>query len=159
VPVPPTLCEHLARARPGPLPFDTDLVLDAEGAATDAVVRCRRCGAHALLRLLDAAGPGLRLRVFSLAALEAAPVAFLRRDLARGSCDLARPARELEAFLACAGPALRLLACDLDAGALLACAPPPAGRRVPTRSWRAGLPAPGDASWFEALGLAKPGTA
>lgn len=151
------MCEHLALARPGPLPFDLDLVLDAEGAATDAVVRCRRCGSNALLRLLDAVGPGLRLRVFSLAPVAAAPVALLRRDLERGSCDLGRPARELEAFLACAGPVSRLLACDLDAGALLACAPPPAGRRVPTRNWRAGLPEPGDASWFEPLGLAKPG--
>jgi hypothetical protein len=134
-----------------------DLVLDAQGAATDAVVRCRRCRAAALLRLLDGAGPELRLRVYSLAPVAADAASLLRRDLARGSCDLARPARELEAFLACAGPALRILALDVHEGRLLAIAPPPAGRRVPVRSWRAGLPEPGDASWFEAVGLAKPG--
>jgi hypothetical protein len=151
------LCPHLARAAPGEPPFETSLVLDAHGAATDAVVRCRHCAGTALLRLLDWAGPDLRLRVYSLAPVAEAHAALLRRDLARGSCDLARPGRELEAFLACAGPVERILALDVHENRLLASAAPPAGCRVPVRSWRAGLPEASDAAWFEPLGLAKAG--
>jgi hypothetical protein len=147
------LCAHLASDALAALPVAADDVLAWHDGAADAIVRCPRCGGAGLLELV-AWTDGGRVRVHSLAGLDPAAVALLARNLARGSCDLARREREIEALLASAGPAERLVARDAESGAVLRSAAWPTDRPPPTGVWQDRVASEAAQSWLAALGLA-----
>jgi len=147
------LCAHLASDALAALPVAPDDVFAWHDGAVDAVVRCPSCGGAGLLELV-AWTDGGRLRVHSLAGLDPAAVALLARNLARGSCDLARREREIEALVASAGPVERLVARDAESGAVLRSAAWPAGRVPPIGVWQDRVALKAAQSWLAALGLA-----
>jgi hypothetical protein len=150
-----SLCKHLSGLRAGDAPPELAHALLWQDGAIDAVVRCARCGAHALLRLLDWAPPHYALRVYSLAALRAEDSALFLRNLERGSCQVARAGAELDALVAAAGPSERLIALDLARDRVAASAPLPEAARGEPDAFPARLPREDDARWFAALGLEK----
>ncbi|HEU4427143.1 MAG TPA: hypothetical protein VFT98_00180 [Myxococcota bacterium] len=151
------LCAHLSGLRAGDAAPPVAHALLWQDGAIDAVVRCARCGAHALLRLLDWAPPRFVQRIYSLAALRAEDSALLLRNLERGSCQVARAGAELDAFVAAAGPSERLIALGVAQGRVVASAPLPAGARGEPDAFPARLPRAEDERWFAALGLEKHG--
>jgi len=150
-----SICAHLSELRAGDAVPPVAHALLWQAGAVDAVVRCPRCGAHALLRLLDWAPPRFALRVYSLAALRAEDSALLLRNLERGSCQVARTEAELGALVAAAGPSERLVALDVARDRVVASAPLPEGARGEPEAFPARLPRREDARWFAALGLEK----
>lgn len=148
-----SLCAHLRGERPA-LAIAPDGVLEWLDGPITAVARCVRCGGLALLELLDWS-EDRRVRIYAAAGLDAEPLAVYRRNARGATCDPSRLDRETAALLACAGPVERLLALATDESEARASAPPPRGFTVSPASWQQRLPAPGDPTWFERLGLAK----
>lgn len=148
------LCRHLASPHLASLSIDAGDVIEWDDGPVVAVARCAVCGGTALLELLDWSA-SRRVRVYSLAGLDAAAIALFRRNQERGSCDLQRQARELEALLFSAGPAAWIVALDVETRAVLASGPRSSALRLPAAPWRERIPASDDGSWFAALGLDK----
>jgi hypothetical protein len=149
------LCSHLSELRAGAEAPQLAHALLWQDGPIDAVVRCARCGAHALLRMLDWAPPRFDRRVYSLAALRAEDSALYLRNLERGSCQVGRASAELDALVAAAGPSERLVALDVDRERVVASAALPAGARGEPEAFPARLPSGPDERWFAALGLEK----
>ncbi len=150
-----TLCGHLAEAGPGARSFETVHALVWQDGPIDAIARCRECGAHALVSLVDWAPPRFALRVYSVAGVADRDVALYMRNAERGSCDVSRAAAELEALWACAGPPARLIAVDVRRDAIVASCEAPPEPFAAQRGWPERLPSPTDSRWFAALGLSK----
>ena len=149
------LCPHFAGLAAGsPLPEIAHAFLFQDGPI-DAIARCRSCGAHALLRLLDWAPARFSLRVYSLASLRAEDSALFLRNVERGSCQVSRASAELDALIAAAGPSTRLVALDLARERVAASAALPTSASGEPGAWPARLPRESDARWFTALGLEK----
>jgi hypothetical protein len=148
-------CAHLLAAAPGPLPFAQLLDLGDESGVSDTVVACTRCGATALLELLDWAGARTQLRLYRVSGMPRALVDEFAGRAGRPSCDLRRGERELEALLSHAGPVRALLGWDLERAELVALREVAPGDGVPLGAWREVMPPREDARWFERLGLAK----
>ncbi|HEM46531.1 MAG TPA: hypothetical protein ENO23_05735 [Alphaproteobacteria bacterium] len=146
------LCPHLASETLPALPLAPDDVLEAWDGPAVACARCAVC-AEGVLLVMVAWRPGDRVRVFSLAGIDPADVAVYRRNVARGSCDLARFEQETAALHACAGPVERLVALDVDTGRVLASAPRPADWRAPAEDWDARCVADGAGGWYVRLGV------
>jgi hypothetical protein len=149
------LCAHLAALAPGAAMPETAHAFSFQSGAIDGVVRCRACGAQALLRMLDWAPPAFTTRIYSLAALREADVALYLRNLARGSCQVSRASAELDALIASAAACERLVALDVASERVLASAPLPRGVSGEPAPFPARLPHASDTRWFAALGLAK----
>src|SRR5262245_22381649 len=140
-----TLCEHF---KPGASerPFEIAHAWVWQDGPVDAIARCRTCGAHTLLRLVDWSPPQGRVRVYVAAAVDPDAVALYLRDVARGSCDIRRAGAELDALWASAGPN-ELLAYDVSSERLIARGGAPVGRAVSSLDWPARLPARDEATW------------
>lgn len=149
------LCEHLAQLRPRAFLPETVHAFWFQDGAVDAIVRCDVCDAHALLRLADWAPPDYTLRVYTLAPLRRDDCALFLRDLARGSCQVARAAAELDALVAAAGPVQLLLAADTHDERILAAGRPSSALAGAPGSFPERLPRDDDDRWFAALGLDK----
>jgi hypothetical protein len=150
-----SLCAHFARIAAGEAAPELVHAFLWQDGPVDAIARCRACGAHALLRLLDWAPPTFSLRVYALAALREEDGALLLRNLARGSCQVGRASAELDALVAAAGANERLVALDLARERVAAGAPLPRGESGEPAAFPARLPRADDAHWFAALGLEK----
>jgi len=137
-----SLCAHLAGDDVTTLPVAPDDALEWHDGPVVAVVRCGVCGSAGLLDLLDWTDGG-RTRVYALAGIDAAAVALYLRNVARGSCDLARRQREVEALVASAGPPERIVARDA------------VGDVVKSVAWPADVAPPGD-TWQERVRRAGP---
>ena len=137
--------------------IEPDDVLEWDDGPVVAVARCAVCGGAALLELLDW-NATRRVRIYAFAGIDAAAIALLRRNRERGSCDLQRQAREIEALLFSAGPVERIVALDVETRAVLASAARPAALRLPDGPWRERIPAAEDVAWFAHLGLDKANT-
>jgi hypothetical protein len=148
------LCPHLRADELAQLTIDPAGVLDWWDGPVTAVARCDHGDGHALLELLDWSRSH-RVRVFALAAIDAAAVALFLRNRARGSCDLSRADREVEALFASAGAVERVVALDVDGNAVLATIARPPGLFLPAAPWRERLLPETDATWFTALGIDK----
>jgi hypothetical protein len=148
------LCPHLRADDLAHVSIETTGGLDWFDGPVTAVTRCERCDGHGLLELLDWSR-SRRVRIFALAAIEPAAVALFLRNRARGSCDLSRADREVEALFASAGAVERVLAVDVDRSDVLATAPRPDGLFLPAAPWRERLLPEADATWFARLGLDK----
>ena len=149
------LCAHFAGLAAGNAPPEIAHAFLFQDGPIDAIARCRTCGSHALLRLLDWAPPSFALRVYSLAGLRAEDAALYLRNLERGSCQVSRASAELDALIAAAGPSTRLLALDVARERVAASAALSASAGGEPGAWPARLPRESDARWFAALGLAK----
>ena len=149
-----SLCPHLRADTLAALGIDPADVLEWFDGPVSAVARCERGDGLGLLALLDWSCSH-RVRIYALAAIDAAALALFRRNRERGSCDLSRADRETEAFFASAGPVERVIALDADRNAVLATAPRPAGLFLPVAPWRERLPPETDTAWFETLGIDK----
>jgi hypothetical protein len=145
-----SLCAHLADAALASLAIAPDDALAWQDGPITAVARCPICGAAGWLDLLDWREDG-RTRVYALAAIDPAAVALYQRNVARGSCDLARKERELEALAASAGPPERLVATDAASGAVLRSVAWPAGVVLPSDTWQERVMR-GDSIWLDAVG-------
>ncbi|HTO68968.1 MAG TPA: hypothetical protein VMR31_03835 [Myxococcota bacterium] len=113
-----TLCPHLASLELAELPILPADILEWRDGPVVAVARCARCERLGLLELVEGdrrAG----VRSYTLAGLDPEAFATYQRDLARGSCDPTRLAKEGEAFLAAAGPVERVVSLAVRDGALL----------------------------------------
>ena len=148
------LCPHLRADDLAHLSIDPAGMLEWWDGPVTAVARCDRCDGCGLLELLDWSR-SQRVRIFALAAIEPAAVALFLRNRERGSCDLSRADREVEALFASAGAVERVIAVDVERNAVLATAPPPAGLFLPAAPWRERLLPEADASWFARLGIDK----
>jgi hypothetical protein len=149
------LCAHLSGLAAGDTAPETVHAFLWQDGPIDAIARCRACGSHALLRLLDWAPPGFTLRVYALAALRAHDSALFLRNLERGSCQVSRADAELSALIAAGGANERLVAIDLARDRVAASAGLPSGESGEPAAFPARLPRGGDARWFAALGLEK----
>lgn len=147
-----SLCPHLASPALSAVRLCADDVLEAFDGPAVACARCPACGAAALL-VMVAWRPGDRVRICSLAGIDPADVAVYRRNVARGSCDLARFEQETAALHACAEPVERLVALDLDTGRVLASVARPADWRAPAEDWDARCVADGAGGWYARLGV------
>lgn len=143
------LCAHLASSALSALPLQPDDVLDWYDGPLLAVARCADCDGAALLEFLDWRAGG-RERVFAMCAIDAEAVALHARDVRRGSCDLSRAARELEALVASAGPPERLVARAQD-GSVCASVPWPAGATLPREDLRERVTRTGTSRWLAAF--------
>jgi hypothetical protein len=148
------LCPHLRADDLAQLAIDPSGILDWYDGPVTAVARCPHDDGHALLELLDWSRSH-RVRIFALAAIDPAAVVLFLRNRARGSCDLSRAEREIEALFASAGAVERVVALDVDRNAVLATIARPAGLFLPAAPWRERLLPEMDASWFTALGIEK----
>lgn len=148
------LCEHLASDSLAALAVAPDDVLEWQDGPIVAVVRCPACGRAGLLEMLDWSDDQ-RLRVHALAGLDSAAFALYLRNVERGSCDLARRRREIEALVACAGPSERLVAREAIGGRVLRSSVWPAGIAPPSDSWQERVSRAHDPGWFARLGLAR----
>jgi hypothetical protein len=148
-----TLCPHLRADDLAQLAIDPPDVLDWFDGPITVVARCEHGDGHALLELLDWSRSH-RVRIFAMAAIEPAAVALFLRNRARGSCDLSRADREVEALFASAGAVERVVALD-DHNNVLATIARPDGLFLPAAPWRERLLPEADASWFAALGIDK----
>ncbi len=151
----PSLCAHLAALAAGDATPEIAHAFLWQDGPIDAIARCRACGAHALLRLLDWAPPAFSLRVYTLAALRAEDGELFLRNLARGSCQVSRASAELNALVAAAGANERLVALDLAHERVAASAAPRPGESSEPAAFPERLPRDGDTRWFAALGLEK----
>jgi hypothetical protein len=148
-----SLCAHWDGVASGEVPrISRDETLAWHDGPVTACVSCATCGASALLELL-AWRPADRVRVYAVAAIDAADVALYRRNLERGSCDLARRAQETEALHACAGPVERVIAVDLADGRLCATVARDASWSGPDGDFWARCETPGSDGWFSRLAL------
>jgi predicted aminopeptidase len=145
-----SLCAHLAGDALAALPVAPDDALEWHDGPIVAVVRCPACGRAGLIELLDWAAGG-RTRIYALAGIDPAAVALYQRNVARGSCDLARRQREAEALIASAGRPERLVARDTD-GAVVRSVAWPADLTMPAGTWQERVQR-GDAAWRERVGL------
>lgn len=148
------LCPHLRADDLAQLAIDATGVLEWFDGPITAVARCIHGDGHALLELLDWSRSH-RVRIFAMAAIEPDAVALFLRNRARGSCDLSRADREVEALFASAGAVERVVALDVDHNAVLATIARPDGLFLPAAPWRDRLPPEADASWFTSLGIDK----
>jgi hypothetical protein len=112
------LCPHLASLELAALPIAPADVLVWRDAPVVAIARCARCARLGLLELVEWDRPA-GVRTYTLAGLDPEPLATYLRDLARGSCDPSRLAKEGESLLAATGPAERVVSLAADDGALL----------------------------------------
>lgn len=151
------LCEHLRADDLGSLSIDPADVLAWFDGPITAIARCSHCDEPGLLELLDWSR-SRRVRIHALAGIERTAVALFHRNRERGSCDLARAEREVEALLASAGPVERVIALDVEGNTVLATVSRPAGLCLPSTPWRERLLPETDAVWFERLGLDKSAT-
>jgi ribosomal protein S18 acetylase RimI-like enzyme len=149
------LCDHLAHLRARAFQPEVVHAFLFQDGAVDAIVRCETCDAHALLRLADWAPPDYAVRVYTLAPLQREDCATFLRNLARGSCQVARAAAELDALVAAAGRVEQLFAVDVRRERILAAGRPPTALTVAPGPFPERLPPADDARWFEALGLDK----
>ncbi len=149
------LCSHLADAAAADAPFKVDRLLAEYEGPIDAVVRCRECEAPGLIQMVDWEPPRFELRLYALSGLRPHELDVFVRNTRSSSCDVARYGAEVEALIACAGRAERLLAYDLRARSIAAAEPYPEGRSAPDGDWRERLPADADDALFRALGLRK----
>lgn len=145
-----SLCAHLASDALASLAVAPDDAIEWQDGPIAAVVRCATCGAAGWLELLDWTDGG-RVRVHALAGIDPRAVALYQRNVARGSCDLARRQRELEALVASAGPPERLVACDAASGAVAKSVAWPADATLPSDTWQQRV-GRGDRTWLERLG-------
>lgn len=148
------LCAHLRADDLAHLSIDAGDVLEWFDGPITAIARCPLCDGLGLLELLDWSHSH-RVRVCAFAALERAAVALFKRNRERGSCDLTRADREVEALFASAGAVERVIALDVEGNAVRATAPRPAGLFLPSAPWRERLPREADAAWFLEVGLEK----
>jgi hypothetical protein len=112
------LCSHLASLELAPISIAPADILEWRDAPVLAIARCARCERLGLLELVEwdrRAG----VRTYTLAGLDPKPLATYLRDLARGSCDPSRLAKEGESLLAAAGPVERIVSLAADDGAVL----------------------------------------
>ncbi|MGE0624959.1 MAG: hypothetical protein AB7I04_13850 [Pseudomonadales bacterium] len=109
----PGLCPHI---RPGPCPWETELVIDDHLGPTESLIACRTCGRAYLLEMLDWSGS---LRLFRVRAPEGAAIALLTRDLNRGSCDLGRAREEVRHVSLASDRVAELLLYDTQAASLV----------------------------------------
>jgi hypothetical protein len=144
-----SLCAHLAGDDLAALAVAPDDALEWHDGPIVAVVRCAACGGAGLIELLDWTDGG-RTRVFSLAGIDPAAVALYLRNVARGSCDLARRQREVEALVASAGRPERIVARDAD-GAVVRSVAWPSGVAPPGDTWQERVRR-GDRSWAARVG-------
>ena len=149
-----TLCPHLGSlaAEKAAFTLAPGEIVEWHDGPVAAIVRCAACGAPGWIELLDWSGDGA-VRVFALAGLRDRDAALYLRNAQKASCDPKRARAELEALAAVAGPFERVVAWDARAERVLASAP--LRRPVPPGAWPARMPAPGDAAWFDCLGLDK----
>lgn len=113
-----SLCPHLASLALAALPIAAADILDWRDAPLLAIARCAECPRLGLLELVEwdrARG----VRTYTLAGLDPKPLEVYLRDLARGSCDPARLAKEGEALLAAAGPIERRVTLAAESGAVV----------------------------------------
>ena len=112
------LCSHLASLELATLPIASADILEWRDAPVVAIARCARCECLGLLELVEwdrRAG----VRTYSLAGLDLELLATYLRDLAHGSCDPTRLAKEGESLLAATGPVECIVSLAADDGALL----------------------------------------
>jgi hypothetical protein len=152
-----SLCEHLRADDLARLSIDPSDVLAWFDGPITAIARCSRCDGLGLLELLDWSRSH-RVRILALAGIERAAVALFHRNRDRGSCDLSRADRELEALVASAGAVERVIALDVEGNTVLATVSRPAGLFLPSAPWHERLLPEADAAWFERLGLDKTAT-
>jgi hypothetical protein len=112
------LCSHLASLELTALSIAPTDILDWRDAPVVAITRCAHCECLGLLELVEW-DRRTGVRTYTLAALDPKPLATYLRDLARGSCDPSRLAKEAEALLAAAGPAERRVSLSGEDGAIL----------------------------------------
>jgi hypothetical protein len=112
------LCPHLASLELAALPIAPADILEWRDAPVIAIARCVRCDGLGLLELVEW-DRGAGVRTYTLAGLDPGPLATYLRDLARGSCDPSRLAKEGESLLAAAGPVERIVSLAADDGAVL----------------------------------------
>lgn len=134
------VCGHV---RPGQWPFRVELVLDDQLGFTEALVRCRHCGATYLLNMMDWRGP---VRVMRMAPLARVHADALIRDLTRGSCDVHRAGAEVQHVRRLAPFSRTLLLMDTGGPLIEALVEVPADVRVPAASWRE---LPCDGEWVD----------
>jgi len=144
------LCPHLAADSLAALAVAPDDALEWHDGPIVAVVRCPVCGGAGLIDLLDWTEGG-RTRVYALGGIDPAAVALYHRNVARGSCDLARRQREVEALVASAGPPERLVAREAEGAIVRSVAWPP-GVAPPGDTWQERIQR-GSAAWRERVGL------
>ncbi len=113
------LCGHLESATAGSRPLVVDLVLADRQGLADALTHCPVCEAPYLIELLDRRGPRLTHRTFKLSSVPRSVAAGFRRDIARGSCDVARAAAECDAVVGQAQSLDRTIALDIEGMTLL----------------------------------------
>lgn len=113
-----SLCSHLASLELAALPIASSDILEWRDAPVVAIARCAECPRLGLLELVDW-DRRRGVRTYTLAGLDPAPLAVYLRDLARGSCDPSRLAKEGESLLAAAGPVERRVSLAADDGAVL----------------------------------------
>jgi hypothetical protein len=136
----PTLCAHIA---PGATVFELVLVLDDAAGPTDAVVRCRHCGAHWLLEMLDWLE---RERLMRMTPLNAKHTQTLIANLERGSCDIRRAGVEAASVFNGMARLQCLIAIDARDFSVTRLLRVPKELTLPAASWRS-LPCTG--RWFE----------
>jgi len=112
-----SLCAHLGSLALESLPIAPADILEWRDAPVLAIARCDSCERLGLLELVGW-DHEKNVRTYSLAGLDPKPLAVFLRDLARGSCDPARLAKEGESLLASAGPVARRVSLD-ENGAVL----------------------------------------
>jgi ribosomal protein S18 acetylase RimI-like enzyme len=149
------LCPHFYRLRLHRFQPDVVHSFAFQSGVIDAIVRCKDCDAHALMRLADWAPPDYTLRVYTLAALRPEDSALYIRNTARGSCQISRINAEVEALVAAAGPVQVMFAADTRRERVIA-----AGRLPPHLAAEPGpfperLPLTDDVRWFAILGMDK----
>ena len=135
-----SLCAHIV---PGAAPFAIELVLDDAGGPTDAMVRCRHCGEHWLLEMLDWRS---RERLMRVSPLNAARVTALLANLERGSCDSGRAAAEVASATAGVNTLSCLLGLDARDLSITRLVAIPGGQALPRAGWRS---LPCDGHWFD----------
>ena len=113
-----SLCTHLASLELAAVPIAPADILEWRDAPVIAIVRCPECPRLGLLELVEW-DRQRGVRTYTLAGLDPEPLAVYLRDLARGSCDAARLAKEGESLLAAAGPIERHVSLAADDGAVL----------------------------------------
>jgi hypothetical protein len=112
------LCAHLASLELAALPIAPADILEWRDAPVVAIARCRECPQLGLLELVEW-DRRRGVRTYTLAGLDPQPLAIYLRDLARGSCDPSRLAKEGESLIAAAGPIERLISLAADDGSVL----------------------------------------
>jgi len=112
------LCPHLASLELAALPIAPADILEWRDAPVLAIARCGECPQLGLLELVEW-DRRRGVRTYTLAGLDPEPLATYLRDLARGSCDPSRLAKEGESLLAAAGPVERIVSLAADDGAVL----------------------------------------